>query len=372
VQNSNANNYNSSFMTQQGSQDGNQVDGHSVSEEAQQLHQGNSHLHDGYHQHTHQHTYVPPEGAAHTLSTGFELHQSYLGNKLVQDIVSPPPESLHNANSVSQGVSSVPTPSDLVVHSQHYANPNSPDGSGISIADSGKKRKLTDFQEEKRHKCDTLMAFFRIYMKVDAQSMILKDAIFNLYSKKVPSRWRLARNALYRHMWSSYKDDKISAFQCNYREYIKGLKLVTGPEMLTYEGCEKDIDLLRSTGVNDLWDFREEDLQNPRGSAVESDVIPSPVGMLGLPHGTPTRVSVDGSDRGPLTLDNRGPLTLGLPLTMEDNELPLADDLVHQVDNMQSAVLNILHSLQELKSTIEKKLKRDHGMSNGHSSDSHT
>ncbi len=49
-------------------------------------------------------------------------------------------------------------------------------------------------------------------------------------------------------MWSFFKHD-ISAFQSNYREYIKGLKLVTGDNNpVGYEGVEKDIELLHSVG----------------------------------------------------------------------------------------------------------------------------
>lgn len=48
---------------------------------------------------------------------------------------------------------------------------------------------------------------------------------------------------MYRHMWSFFKDDKISAFQSNYREYIKGIKLITGApgqeQPLAYDGFEK-------------------------------------------------------------------------------------------------------------------------------------
>lgn len=73
--------------------------------------------------------------------------------------------------------------------------------------------------------------------------MVLKDAIFNLYQRKIPAESRIARNAMYRHMWSFFKDDKISAFQSNYREYIKGIKLITGApgqeQPLAYDGFEK-------------------------------------------------------------------------------------------------------------------------------------
>lgn len=60
---------------------------------------------------------------------------------------------------------------------------------------------------------------------------------------------------MYRHMWAFFKEDKISAFQSNYREYIKGIKLLTGSEPLSYEGFEKDLEVLQSIGVQNLFDF---------------------------------------------------------------------------------------------------------------------
>jgi hypothetical protein len=72
--------------------------------------------------------------------------------------------------------------------------------------------------------------------------------------------FRIARNAMYRHMWSFFKN-KISAFQSNYREYIKGIKLSSNGAALNYDGYEKDLDLLHAVGVGGVFDFDEEELE---------------------------------------------------------------------------------------------------------------
>jgi len=122
-----------------------------------------------------------------------------------------------------------------------------------------KRRKTTTEQQVKRHRYDVLKAFFRVYFCESKDAMVLKDAIFNLYTKKIPANQRIARNAMYRHMWSFFKN-RISAFQSNYREYIKGIKLSTG-SALNYDGCEKDLDLLHTIGVGGVFDFDEEELE---------------------------------------------------------------------------------------------------------------
>jgi len=124
-----------------------------------------------------------------------------------------------------------------------------------------KKRKSGGEQQAKRHKYDVLKAFFRVYFKIDKDEMVPKDAIYYLYAKKIALDNRIARNAMYRHMWSYFKD-RISSLQSNYREYVKGIKLLTNGNHLTYDGVDKDLDLLRSIGLptNELFDFTEEEL----------------------------------------------------------------------------------------------------------------
>lgn len=128
-----------------------------------------------------------------------------------------------------------------------------------------KRRKTTNEQQAKRAKYDVLKAFFRIYFVENKEGMVLKDTIYNLYAKKIPASQRIARNAMYRHMWSFFKNE-ISAFQSNYREYIKGIKLITSDTNLTYDGCEKDIELIQAIGAGNVFDFQEEELEKPEKS----------------------------------------------------------------------------------------------------------
>jgi len=137
-----------------------------------------------------------------------------------------------------------------------------------------KRRKTTTEQQVKRHKYDVLKAFFRVYFTDSKDGMVLKDAIFNLYTKKIPLSQRIARNAMYRHMWSFFKN-KISAFQSNYREYIKGIKLSSNGAALNYDGYEKDLDLLHAVGVGGVFDFEEEELEKsgPGAGGVSSPYL---------------------------------------------------------------------------------------------------
>jgi len=138
---------------------------------------------------------------------------------------------------------------------------------GLPVSnDSGpekKRRKTTTEQQVKRHKYDVLKAFFRVYFVESKEGMVLKDTIFNLYAKKIPLNQRIARNAMYRHMWAFFKHEAISAFQSNYREYIKGIKLVANDVGFPYEDLSKEIDLLQSMGAGDIFDFNEEELEKP-------------------------------------------------------------------------------------------------------------
>jgi hypothetical protein len=88
---------------------------------------------------------------------------------------------------------------------------------------------------------------------------VLKNAVFNLYSLKVPRHHQLARNALFRHMWTRYTGT-IAVHQSHYKEYIKGLKMRTAEQQCTYPQFEADKALLRSFGIEALFGFAEEDL----------------------------------------------------------------------------------------------------------------
>lgn len=80
--------------------------------------------------------------------------------------------------------------------------------------------------------------------------MVEKDAIFNLYVRKVPQDHLIARNALYRRIWGSFKDKNISTYQHQYRENLKGLRLRRIGEPLPTE-LDKDFELLRNVGVKE-------------------------------------------------------------------------------------------------------------------------
>lgn len=130
---------------------------------------------------------------------------------------------------------------------------------------SERKRRKTGEQQVKRYRYDVVKAFFRIFFKTDERNSVLKDAIYNLYTRKIPGEARIARNAMYRHMWKVFRD-KISTTQSNYREYVKGLCLQTDRAHLNYEGFEKDVSLLRNVGVGDLFDFSLEEIWKDKGS----------------------------------------------------------------------------------------------------------
>ena len=135
-----------------------------------------------------------------------------------------------------------------------------------------KRRKTTgDQQLKKRQKYDVLKAFFRVYFKIDEKSAVLKDAIYNLYTRKISVDVQIARNAMYRHMWTFFKPSKISASQSNYREYVKGIKLLSNQNHLTYEGVEKDIEILRSCGADELFDFEEEELAKSSSTTLTNE-----------------------------------------------------------------------------------------------------
>jgi len=65
-----------------------------------------------------------------------------------------------------------------------------------------KRRKTTTEQQVKRHRYDVLKAFFRVYFCESKDAMVLKDAIFNLYTKKIPANQRCALELV----WGSRKN----------------------------------------------------------------------------------------------------------------------------------------------------------------------
>jgi len=179
-----------------------------------------------------------------------------------------------------------------------------------------KKRKSNGEQEMKRHKYDILKAFFRVFFKVDKDSVVLKDAIYNLYATKISDESRIARNAMYRHMWSYFKD-KITAAQSNYREYVKGIKMLTNEVHLTYEGSDKDLEMLRAAGVNEIFDFQEEDFEK------NEKLAPS---------------------------FNLGPVPTTTPLFLEGDT-----SLIAYIEQLETNAQNLLDGIRDVKSKIKKK-----------------
>eukprot|EP01102_Stenamoeba_stenopodia_P014771 TRINITY_DN494_c0_g1_i2.p1 TRINITY_DN494_c0_g1~~TRINITY_DN494_c0_g1_i2.p1 ORF type:complete len:261 (+),score=60.60 TRINITY_DN494_c0_g1_i2:223-1005(+) len=193
-----------------------------------------------------------------------------------------------------------------------------------------KKRKTNGEHQVKRHKYDVLKAFFRVYFKIDKDEMVPKDSIYFLYAKKIASDNRIARNAMYRHMWSYFKD-RISALQSNYREYVKGIKLLTNGAHLNYDGVEKDLELLRSIGLNssELFDFTEEELIKP-------DKVPN-----GTNNGNP---SMNGT-------------TSTTSYHMPNNPYmePDGGSLISYIEQLENTAKNLVAALKELKTKVRER-----------------
>eukprot|EP01112_Ceratiomyxa_fruticulosa_P020232 TRINITY_DN683_c0_g2_i1.p1 TRINITY_DN683_c0_g2~~TRINITY_DN683_c0_g2_i1.p1 ORF type:complete len:285 (+),score=61.42 TRINITY_DN683_c0_g2_i1:166-1020(+) len=225
--------------------------------------------------------------------------------------------------------------------------------------DNTKKRKTTEYQEEKRQKCDALMAFFRTYLRVDPNQIVLKDAIYNLYIRKIPSKARLARNAVYRQMWSFYKDDKIAAFQSNYRDYIKGIKLLTASDSTSiYDGYENDLEILKLLGINDLWDFREADLvsknqteDNAPDSTAQHEA--NSINLNNNNSNTTTTISANS------IINNGNSLNINSSHLSRIEDDTSLQEIEQEVLLVENTVLKLLDYVQDLKEKISKRLKKD-------------
>lgn len=74
----------------------------------------------------------------------------------------------------------------------------------------------------------------------------MKEVIYKLYQQTLTPDVVLARNAVYRYMWKHYRNDKISIFQKDYRDHVKGLRLTqlsdfAGPHDATHR---HDVELI--------------------------------------------------------------------------------------------------------------------------------
>merc|ERR1739848_695755 len=132
-----------------------------------------------------------------------------------------------------------------------------------------KKKKVTD-QQIKRQKYDILEAFFAVYFIKDPEAAVLKNAVYSLYKQKI-NEGRIARNALFRFMWSYFGD--IKTFRSNYREYIRGLKLMTDTSHLD-QSKMNFLELLQQNIVVDVFDFKIEELI-PEDETTTSNDVPS-------------------------------------------------------------------------------------------------
>jgi hypothetical protein len=130
--------------------------------------------------------------------------------------------------------------------------------------ESRKKRRKSGQEDQKRNRYDLLRAFFRFFFREDPRSMVRKDVIYGLYFTKVPTWAHIARNAVYRQMWSIYTKEVITPVQHNYREQIKGLRLVSS-ENEPYEQYEQDRAYLLEAGVDLKLNVSEEELANVVG-----------------------------------------------------------------------------------------------------------
>jgi len=168
--------------------------------------------------------------------------------------------------------------------------------------------------------------------------MVLKDSIYNLYCRKVHTDYRIARNALYRHMWSYHKD-KVSAFQSNYREYVKGLKLRNQQNVLDSDG--KDIEILRASGPSsstDLWDFSETDISG------NTTIPPHDIKMADIKQipASPPQINSTSS------VSAAG--KYGVASSYLDN-----DNLITYIESLEQTAKQLANAIKELKSRVKKK-----------------
>jgi len=195
-----------------------------------------------------------------------------------------------------------------------------------------KKRKLSENQQLKRHRYDILQAYFRVYFVCEKDTMVLKDSIYNLYCRKIQTDYRIARNALYRHMWSYHKD-RVSAFQSNYREYVKGLKLRNPQNVLEIDN--KDIELLRASGPStstDLWDFSETDIS---GSSALTDIKMTEIKPASPPQISSAANTVNKYGVAPSYLDN--------------------ENLLTYIESLEQTAKQLANAIKELKCRVKKK-----------------
>jgi hypothetical protein len=220
--------------------------------------------------------------------------------------------------------------------------------------------------EPRQDKYKILKAFFHVYFFEDQnndQNCVLKDFIYQLYVAKIPKNYQLARNALYREMWSLYRN-KIKPFQSNYREYVKGLQFVKCPPHpdQNTEQYKENEQLLKRIGVTDLWDFIKENTKKiqPQVSTAEESSLPLP----SLANNCTTNSPTDDANNNDIcdrhtnnndnknTSDNRNSscdsinIAEGSAIGSNDNDLTEA---LHHLNSLEQQTRAFLNMVQELK-----------------------
>lgn len=227
----------------------------------------------------------------------------------------------------------------------------------LSQGPSKKIRRIVTDQDLKRYKYDVLRSFFRLYFRSEpgTDSMVLKEAINTLYEKKVPQHARIARNAMFRHMWSWYKN-QISVFQSNYREYIKGLKLIKTPT--PYPELETDQAMLRSVGVEEFFDWTEDDLA-PKS---ENPLVPEESQILQSNHNVAVLATDEQLGQLPVSNNNTTASTRASspqhkPFGSATEELN-ESNILQYLDQLETQAKNVLTVIGEIRTKITRALQQ--------------
>lgn len=279
------------------------------------------HHHDGY-DHGHTHPGVPQQ------HPHMELVVAPTGGSSMT-----PLQAAHAMQQIRENYNTDPG-GEIILKQLSEGNYSSFDMGEPGSPPPSKKRKTSGEQQAKRHKYDVLKAFFRVYFKVDKDEMVPKDAIYYLYAKKIGTDNRIARNAMYRHMWSYFKD-RISALQSNYREYVKGIKLLTNGAHLNYDGVDKDLELLRSIGLSsqELFDFTEEELG--KGEKMAN-------GNNGMGNGTPTMNGTTSTSSYHTHIPN-------------NQYLDSDSSLIGYIEQLENTAKSLVAALKELKTKVRER-----------------
>lgn len=210
---------------------------------------------------------------------------------------------------------------------------------------------------KKRLNYDVLRSFFRVFFRVDNQGFVLKDSIYNLYKLKIPQTYLVARNAVYRHMYSLFKEHKLTAFQNNYRDYIRGVQMNMSLDNLNYEGSAKDLAMLHSIGIGDCFDFSLSDVDKKENNNYNANNFKPEVKcetMSGVSCSDNSTKGVNNNDNNAITISN-GALKVssgGANNRKRDTAEDSDDDLLLLTNNIEGLANTILLEAQSIKASI--------------------